>query len=50
MWEDTGVPGGNQRLREGDNNALSLTTTADPEDQTAQEASMLTTTLPGHPE
>ena len=29
MWEETGVPGGNPRVRVGDHHALSRTTTVD---------------------
>ena len=34
MWEETGVPGGNPRVRVGDHHALSHTTTADHGDRT----------------
>ena len=34
MWEETGVPGGNPRVRVGDHHTLSHTTTPDHEDRT----------------
>lgn len=62
MWEETGVPRENPRVRVGDHNTLLHTTTTDLEDRTRVvtairelfffsrlKESSLTTMLPGHP-